>query len=274
MNTKYESLSRKAGDRGVVYKTGQRNMYDWHKAQALAAEGILPPPPDFSADTHKRYRPQLQRVIQLANEGDLVGLQAERIRPISTSPKAIDRYRHLCVAALKVKQVNGAQPIVQPVIQPEENQKKVISRIQTLYAGIDENARRFFDWAASRKNDAAETSIQRISQAIQTTRSGAVQLAKTLSDIGCGEFIVGRKGAESRIRWIFSLASLGRAAKQEVTNLDHVDEELVKDVVEQQGIGVALEPAKDAPLSIAEAKRRLAVAFGVKPEAIEITVRG
>jgi hypothetical protein len=71
--------------------------------EADAGAGKLPEPPDFSAETHKRFRNKLAAVVALANAGDLNGLRAFQINPISSSPKAIARYRDLCIMALEAQ---------------------------------------------------------------------------------------------------------------------------------------------------------------------------
>jgi hypothetical protein len=71
--------------------------------EAAARDGKLPEPPDFSAETHKRFRNKLVSVVELAKAGDLKGLRAFEINPVSSSPKAIARYRDLCVIALEAK---------------------------------------------------------------------------------------------------------------------------------------------------------------------------
>ena len=71
--------------------------------ETAAREGKLPEPPDFSAETHKRFRNKLQGVVDLAKAGDLKGLRAFEINPVSSSPKAIARYRDLCVIALEAR---------------------------------------------------------------------------------------------------------------------------------------------------------------------------
>ncbi|APF36730.1 hypothetical protein BOQ54_04815 [Chelatococcus daeguensis] len=73
--------------------------------EADARAGKLPEPPDFSAETHKRFRNKLAAVVALANAGDLNGLRAFQINPVSSSPKAIARYRDLCVMALEAQGV-------------------------------------------------------------------------------------------------------------------------------------------------------------------------
>jgi hypothetical protein len=66
-----------------------------------AERGELPPVPDFSADLHKRNRGRLAQLVAMAEAGDVAGLEAFPIKPNCTSPKAMDRYRNLCVVALK-----------------------------------------------------------------------------------------------------------------------------------------------------------------------------
>lgn len=69
--------------------------------EGAAREGKMPAAPDFSAATHARFRKKLGEVIELAEKGDLKGLKAIQINPVSSSPKAIERYRNLCVMALE-----------------------------------------------------------------------------------------------------------------------------------------------------------------------------
>jgi len=73
------------------------------KRQAIrdqAQTGALPPAPDFNKPTHARFRAKLAQIVTLAEAGDIAGLQAFEINPISSSPKAMARYRDLCVIAI------------------------------------------------------------------------------------------------------------------------------------------------------------------------------
>ncbi|WP_051332519.1 hypothetical protein [Cucumibacter marinus] len=70
---------------------------------AAAQAGEMPTPPDFSAKTHTRFRPKLAQVVEMAEAGNLEGLKAFEINPISSSPKAIAKYRDLCVIALEAQ---------------------------------------------------------------------------------------------------------------------------------------------------------------------------
>jgi hypothetical protein len=70
---------------------------------AAAEAGKLPAVPDFSAPTHERFRKKLAEVVALVKEGDVRKLKAFEINPLSSSPKAIDRYRNLAVIAITAK---------------------------------------------------------------------------------------------------------------------------------------------------------------------------
>ena len=76
------------------------------KRQAIrdqAQTGALPPAPDFSKPTHSRFRAKLAQVVALAEAGDIAALQAFEINPVSSSPKAMARYRDLCVIAITAR---------------------------------------------------------------------------------------------------------------------------------------------------------------------------
>ena len=69
----------------------------------LAQSGTLPPAPDFSKPTHARFRAKLAQIVALAEAGDIAALQAFEINPVSSSPKAMARYRDLCVIAITAR---------------------------------------------------------------------------------------------------------------------------------------------------------------------------
>ncbi len=76
------------------------------KRQAIldqAQTGALPPAPDFSKPTHARFRAKLAQIVTLAEAGDIAALQAFEINPVSSSPKAMARYRDLCVIAITAR---------------------------------------------------------------------------------------------------------------------------------------------------------------------------
>jgi hypothetical protein len=97
-NGKKAKAARKNGAAKAERPLGQR------AAMLAAAEaGKLPAAPDFSAPTHARFRKKLAEVVALVKAGDVRKLRAFEINPVSSSPKAIDRYRNLAVVALSAK---------------------------------------------------------------------------------------------------------------------------------------------------------------------------
>jgi hypothetical protein len=76
--------------------------------EADAAKGKLPKAPDFTAETHKRFRPLLAEVEALVKAKDIAGLKAVKIDPASSSRRAVDRYRNLAVIALEAKATKAA----------------------------------------------------------------------------------------------------------------------------------------------------------------------
>ena len=68
-----------------------------------AQTGDLQQAPDFSLPTHARFRAKLAQIEALARAGDSAALQAIEINPVSSSPKAMARYRDLCVIAISAR---------------------------------------------------------------------------------------------------------------------------------------------------------------------------
>jgi hypothetical protein len=78
------------------------------EAEAAADRGELPEPPDFTAATHAPYRKRLEKLVEMAKAGDAGGLRGVVINPTSTSPRALIRYRDLCVRAIEAKAKEAA----------------------------------------------------------------------------------------------------------------------------------------------------------------------
>lgn len=73
------------------------------KRQAMldqAQTGTLPQAPDFSKPTLARFRAKLAQIVALAEAANIAGLQGFEINVVSSSPKAMARYRELCVIAI------------------------------------------------------------------------------------------------------------------------------------------------------------------------------
>ena len=68
-----------------------------------AQRGEMPSPPDFSAETHARFRKKLAEIVAFADAGDLKGLKSIEINPASSSRKAMAKYRDLAIIAIEAR---------------------------------------------------------------------------------------------------------------------------------------------------------------------------
>ena len=57
----------------------------WADIDAKDRQGELPPPPDFSAPTHARFRAKLAALVEPAGKADASGLRAIQINPVSSN---------------------------------------------------------------------------------------------------------------------------------------------------------------------------------------------
>lgn len=99
-----KAKSTKPAVNGKELLMGSKSLGKRAQVIADAQAGKLPSPPDFSADTHTRFRPKLAEVVEMVKARDLKALKAWKFEGfMSTSPKAIQRYRDLAIVALQAK---------------------------------------------------------------------------------------------------------------------------------------------------------------------------
>lgn len=104
----------------------------------------------------------------------------------------------------------------------------VAGRIADLYRN-DDCARALFDWFHNRTNSARETKARVASDRTGFEYGYIVELLKKLDDIGVGKYVVGRKGAETRIIWEFDVKSLAKIALGESQELQSVPTDAPQD---------------------------------------------
>jgi hypothetical protein len=88
----------KIAQNGSAPKLGKRAAIE-----AAAQAGKLPPPPDLTAMTHKRWRGNLDDLVQLVKEKNVKALKRYVVKPGGSSHRAVDRYRRLSIIALEAK---------------------------------------------------------------------------------------------------------------------------------------------------------------------------
>jgi len=81
-------------------------------------------------------------------------------------------------------------------------------------------ARDFLDHAAQRERDRTDTTVDRTITILadagrKISRGDAIELFRRLEELGCGQFVIGRRGAPSRFVWAVGIVSVGKAAAGE-----------------------------------------------------------
>jgi hypothetical protein len=146
----------------------------------------------------------------------------------------------------------------------------VATGVRRLYQS-DDNVKAFFDWVGTRQNDSRATTVDRILTIGDIGRAEAINLCKKLQKLGCGKFVVGRRGSKSRIEWDYSLLSLGKTA----TGISEKVVEIETEDIALQDAGPEIKEREQLsePFPIQMAKQKLAETLGISADAIEITIK-
>lgn len=113
------------------------------------------------------------------------------------------------------------------------NRNALIEGLRALYRGDDEDYKTFFDKAAVRKKNLWNTAITSIASMLAGSREDAIVVGKEMDRIGAGQFIVGRRGAETRVEWNFRLDSIGQVARGDHDELIAISAEEEEEVEEK-----------------------------------------
>lgn len=78
-------------------------------------------------------------------------------------------------------------------------------------------AKVMLDNFSQRERSRKETTVEQMVQIIlpeepKVTRKDVVELYKSLKELGCGDFVIGRRGGTSRFVWSVGMVSLGNVA--------------------------------------------------------------
>ncbi|UFN51584.1 hypothetical protein LPC08_25305 (plasmid) [Roseomonas sp. OT10] len=122
----------------------------------------------------------------------------------------------------------------------EEISQAKAKALQSLYRDPDNHP--FFTWAAGRQKDSRETSVDTVRRHGQLGHEAAVGLLQDLANAGFGRFVVGRRGAKTRIVWDYSIRDVGAAASGSTKEIHKVDEdEVVEDEAAEGDDGALVE---------------------------------
>jgi hypothetical protein len=107
-----------------------------------------------------------------------------------------------------------------------------IAELRAVYQA-NVTVKAILNYAASRKYNSAELSVDRTEAILRKggediARREIVEAFKALEDLGLGEFIIGRRGASSRLKWNVPMIEAGRAAQGVIESVPRLpDEELL-----------------------------------------------
>lgn len=94
-----------------------------------------------------------------------------------------------------------------------------IDGIRAFYRS-DSSAKAILDYCAGRKNNSSETKVDRLVADVghregegTVSRSEVISTLRELEKLGCGTFVIGRRGQPSRFQWDVQMIALGKAAK-------------------------------------------------------------
>lgn len=103
LHAKAKTAISAANGKKPVKKPAKSGRYDWAAAEEAAKAGKVPTTPDFSANTHKCYRPRLAEIEKLVKAKNVKALKAMKDSDFRNdgSPLIMNRYRKLAIKALE-----------------------------------------------------------------------------------------------------------------------------------------------------------------------------
>lgn len=113
------------------------------------------------------------------------------------------------------------------------NDQPNIEELKKLYRSHP-TARTFLDHCAQRTNNQSETKVDRVLVVLRDKghdipRGDIIEVFRALADLGCGEFVTGRRGWPSRFVWSAGMVSIARAAAGEPPKIEEIPDEQATD---------------------------------------------
>lgn len=105
--------------------------------------------------------------------------------------------------------------------------QNIIKVLRDAYSGGWEPTLKFIEWAAKRPSTPEETIIATLQKELRLSNSETADLVKGIEDALIGTKIVGRHGLKSRVKWLFTLGSIAKAARGEANELARVGDQLI-----------------------------------------------
>lgn len=136
--------------------------------------------------------------------------------------------------------------------------QNAVEQLQDSYRSGWVPTLKFIDWAASQTVTPVETATAELAQALKLKNSDAKDLFDGIKSLRLAEFIVGRRRSPSRLKWLYSLASISAVARGHVAQFDPVSRlpggagRSVEHVLHRRGRKFVLQMPSDFSTSDAE----------------------
>jgi hypothetical protein len=128
-----------------------------------------------------------------------------------------------------------------------------LGEIRRLYEG-SEVAKIILEYFASRKRNKPFTTVDRLHMVLlakgrKVSRRDIRKVLMQLAELHCGEFILGRRGGETRMEWSVGFIGLGQAAAGQPTEITELTEDEVVKGDENEADEHELAGAEGTPAS-------------------------
>ena len=94
------------------------------------------------------------------------------------------------------------------------SRKAAVSELRASLEGGAENTRRFVDWAGKQAGTPQETRTNDLIDDLRLNAADGRDLVNGIKILGLATFVVGRRGAPSRLRWLYTLSSIADVARR------------------------------------------------------------
>src|ERR1700760_104899 len=100
----------------------------------------------------------------------------------------------------------------------KQDTSKIIRALRELYEvgarGDHDSYKEFFGKAAQRQRSLWVTDIDSIrTMLVNQTRRNAIEVGRKMRSIGVAKFILGRRGATTRVEWLYRMDLVGQVAR-------------------------------------------------------------
>ena len=115
-----------------------------------------------------------------------------------------------------------------------------IDTLRQMY-GSDDSFKRLMDWFSERQKNSREMPVRVAGYRTGLSEGEVKRIFQQIETLGCGRYVKGSRGYESRMRWDKSIISIAAAAKGEAKSIE-VAPASIQDALEDEEVTAAAIP--------------------------------